>query len=168
MKMMATPPKHDDTPNTATVTDYCECGHAPYAHKVTDENDQNYRPCAIYRCNCEDYQHHTGSDTTTEPEPAASERQWTVQPFDDELDGYPLLSPEGLAAIATDPEYQRRILTAVNHHDALVAALENILADCQTAAEKRTRADWDFAVTQAIEYASAALATIRQQTGERQ
>jgi hypothetical protein len=52
------------------------------------------------------------------------ERAWTDGEYDPHLDGYPLFSPEGLAAIATDPEYQRRILMAVNSHAALVAALE--------------------------------------------
>jgi hypothetical protein len=49
-------------------------------------------------------------------------------PFDQNLDGYPLLSPEGLAAIATDPEYQRRILVSVNSHEALVTALEQFIS----------------------------------------
>lgn len=50
--------------------------------------------------------------------------RWTATPFDKELDGYPVFSPEGLAAIATDPEYQERIVRAVNAHGALVAAIQ--------------------------------------------
>jgi hypothetical protein len=52
-------------------------------------------------------------------------RAWTAdKQYNGELDGYPLYSPEGLAAIATDPEYQARILACVNAHESLIAALE--------------------------------------------
>jgi len=39
----------------------------------------------------------------------------------------------------------------------LLEALQNILADAETAEERRTPADWDFACTQAIEAARAAI-----------
>lgn len=46
----------------------------------------------------------------------------------------------------------------------LIDALENILADCETAAGRNTAADWDFAVTRAIEYARAAIAETEPKT----
>lgn len=49
---------------------------------------------------------------------------------------------------------------AMNQHERLVEALRNILADCETAQERRTTADWDFATCQAIEYAREALAEV--------
>ena len=65
----------------------------------------------------------TTKKTIEQSDRTETARQWRALAFDKELDGYPLLSPEGLAAIATDPEYQRRILTTINNFDALVAAL---------------------------------------------
>lgn len=53
------------------------------------------------------------------------------------------------------------IVRAVNAFPALVEALENILADCQTADERRTSADLDFAVFHAIEYARTALKLVK-------
>jgi hypothetical protein len=64
------------------------------------------------------------SDQTAQSDTGQSSRKWAAREFDDDLEGYPLLSPEGLAAIATDPEYQKWILICVNAHESLIAALE--------------------------------------------
>jgi hypothetical protein len=79
-----------------------------------------------------DYDNQTGScycgdvwdESRAQSDTGQPEREWTASEFDGNLDGYPLLSPEGLAAIATDPEYQARILVSVNSHASLIAALE--------------------------------------------
>jgi hypothetical protein len=55
--------------------------------------------------------------------------KWYGLPYDLELDGYPVYSPDGLAAIATDPEYARKIPKAVNGVEVLLAALLRI-AEC--------------------------------------
>lgn len=135
-----------------------ECGH-PY--KAGDET--HYPECSRIQVD----------GTTTQPEPATSERDFPVLAVIPELNWKILDTLQGPCFEFPDSRHdwptprEKQIIeafqnTAVNHHYALVSALENILADCQTAAEKRTTADWDFAMTQAIEYASAALATIRQ------
>lgn len=98
-----------------------------------------------------------------QPEREVEESQWTAKDYDSEFDGYPVLSPGGLAAIATDSEYQELIVTAVNNHVILTTALYDILADCQAAAEGNTAADWDFAVVHAIDYATAALARVHRE-----
>lgn len=59
----------------------------------------------------------------------------------------------------------RFIVRAVNSHEALVEALRNILADCETAQERRKSADFDFATYHAIEYARAALQLAEDQKG---
>jgi hypothetical protein len=91
-----------------------------------------------------------------QPEPEVEESQWTAKDYDGELDGYPVLSPGGLAAIATDPEYQELIVTAVNNHAALVAALEQFVSIYPPNARRHP----DVAV--AISNAETVLARVRQ------
>lgn len=56
--------------------------------------------------------------------------EWTAGPFIKELDGYAIYSGEGLSAIATDPEYQKRIVVAVNSNEKLIKALRGLLEVC--------------------------------------
>lgn len=65
-------------------------------------------------------------------------------------------------------EFAEYIVCAVNNQKALIDALKNILADCETAQERRTSADLDFATYHAIEYARAALAQVTKQTPKEQ
>lgn len=64
-----------------------------------------------------------------------------------------------IAPSAMDAEHMSnaRLIAAA---PALYEALRNILADAETADERRTPADWDFAVCHAVEYARAALALV--------
>jgi hypothetical protein len=45
------------------------------------------------------------------------DEKWLTKAHDEELDGYPVFSPEGLAAIATNPEYAALIVNAVNAYE---------------------------------------------------
>lgn len=65
--------------------------------------------------------------------------------------------PMSGAGATEEAQANARLLAAAPD---LLAALRDILADCEAAAERRTSADWDFAVTHAIEYASAAIAKV--------
>jgi hypothetical protein len=66
--------------------------------------------------------------TTTQPESAAGERDWNVQAIDDDYDGVYDADGNLIASVVVDNgAYADLIITAVNHHDALVAALRDEL-----------------------------------------
>jgi hypothetical protein len=86
------------------------------------------------------------------------QQQWTAGPFVNELDGYAIYIGEGLGAIATDPEYQKRIVTAINSFDALREALRSVIDAYDRSKDEPSPPSAISVIRAAVEPARAALA----------